>query len=205
MFDILSPRAVTGAPVNRPPAGLADEIAGLYEKVVDGSLRETLQEVHRITRAEKTMWIAVCHTPISFKGQAAIMSTFKDVTEIKEQQLSAQRAAELLNRENRMLRSSLKERYRLGGIIGRSRAMQGVYELILKAAATDASVAIYGESGTGKELVAFAIHLRLCQAVDRIEKTMIANALTQTGGNRSKAAALPGISRRALFRKISDR
>jgi len=36
--------------------------------------------------------------------------------------------------------------------------MQEVYELILKATATNAAVAIYGESGTGKELVAKAIH-----------------------------------------------
>ena len=36
--------------------------------------------------------------------------------------------------------------------------MQAVYELILKAAATDASVAVFGESGSGKELVAHAIH-----------------------------------------------
>ena len=66
--------------------------------------------------------------------------------------------ADLLDNENRLLRSSLNERYRLGGILGRSPAMQEVYELILKAAATDASVAIFGESGSGKELVAHAIH-----------------------------------------------
>jgi transcriptional regulator with PAS, ATPase and Fis domain len=36
--------------------------------------------------------------------------------------------------------------------------MQEVYELILKAAATEASVAVFGDSGSGKELVAQAIH-----------------------------------------------
>ncbi|MCP4715444.1 MAG: sigma-54 factor interaction domain-containing protein, partial [Deltaproteobacteria bacterium] len=87
-----------------------------------------------------------------------MLSTFKDITEIKEQQMAAQRTADLLNKENRMLRSTLKERYRLGAIIGRSAAMQLVYELILKAAAAEASVAIFGESGAGKELVARAIH-----------------------------------------------
>jgi transcriptional regulator with PAS, ATPase and Fis domain len=55
----------------------------------------------------------------------------------------------------------LHERYRFGSIIGRSAAMQRVYELILNAAATDVNVIIYGESGTGKELVARAIHSTL--------------------------------------------
>jgi transcriptional regulator with PAS, ATPase and Fis domain len=66
--------------------------------------------------------------------------------------------ASALSEENGLLRSSLHEPYRFGGIIGKSPAMQRVYELIVNAAATDANVIIYGESGTGKELVAHAIH-----------------------------------------------
>ncbi len=73
--------------------------------------------------------------------------------------VTAQKEVELdLREENKRLRSSIKDRYNLGNIIGKSRPMQEVYELILKAASTDANIIISGESGTGKELVAHAIH-----------------------------------------------
>ena len=43
-------------------------------------------------------------------------------------------------------------------IIGRSKAMQNVYELIMKASENDMNVIILGETGCGKDLVAKAIH-----------------------------------------------
>ncbi|BBO71192.1 hypothetical protein DSCA_51220 [Desulfosarcina alkanivorans] len=158
MFDIPSAQEMVDGLVRCPPAGDADGIARIYGSRAHGVIESKVEEVHCLTRAERTSWIQVCHSPITFKGRPALLSTLKDVTEIKEQQMAAQRKADLLNDENRVLRSSLKERYRLGDILGRSPAMQAVYELILKAAATDASVAIFGESGSGKELVAHAIH-----------------------------------------------
>jgi nitrogen regulation protein NR(I) len=47
------------------------------------------------------------------------------------------------------------ERYR---IIGQSKKIQAIYEIIDKVAATPSTVLITGESGTGKELVAAALH-----------------------------------------------
>ena len=63
-----------------------------------------------------------------------------------------------LEAENCRLRSALKERFRPDNIIGNSKPMLEVYELIRKVAATKATVLILGESGVGKELVANAIH-----------------------------------------------
>jgi PAS domain S-box-containing protein len=158
MFNIPSSEDMINGLVHHPPAGDADEIAMLYRSTADGIVRDNIEKVHSLTRSDKTIWVQVCHSRVTFKGRPALLSTFKDVTEIKEQQITAQRMAEQLDKENRALRSSLQERYRLGEILGRSPTMQTVYEMILKAAATDASVAVFGESGTGKELVAHAIH-----------------------------------------------
>ena len=63
-----------------------------------------------------------------------------------------------LMEENRRLQNELKERYRPDNIIGNSKAMEAVYDLIAQVAKSDATVLIRGESGTGKELVAHALH-----------------------------------------------
>lgn len=158
LFNVSSADDLADEHVNNPQAGDSAEIAKSYQFVGNGGSEAKIEKVVQISRSDGISWIQVCHSPIGFKGRPALLSTFKDITEIKEQQMAAQRMAEQLDTENRVLRSSLRERYRLGGILGRSPAMQTVYELILKAAATDASVAIFGESGSGKELVAHAVH-----------------------------------------------
>jgi len=63
-----------------------------------------------------------------------------------------------LEGENRRLQNALKERFKPSNIIGNSKPMQEVYQLIDKIAATKTTVLILGESGVGKELVANAIH-----------------------------------------------
>src|SRR5918993_2876777 len=63
-----------------------------------------------------------------------------------------------LKSENAYLRSQLEDRYRLGGIVGRSRPMRELFQLLETVAATSSTVLITGETGTGKELAAKAIH-----------------------------------------------
>jgi DNA-binding NtrC family response regulator len=63
-----------------------------------------------------------------------------------------------LRRENRSLRQELRNIHGFESIVGTSKAMQEVFELVEKVAGTDSTVLITGESGTGKELVVHAIH-----------------------------------------------
>ena len=63
-----------------------------------------------------------------------------------------------LTAENRRLRAELDETTTYAGIIGRSKPMRQLYQLIKSVAPTDANVLITGENGSGKEVVATAIH-----------------------------------------------
>ena len=65
---------------------------------------------------------------------------------------------EQLLEENTRLQLELRSRFRPANMIGRSNAMQAVFDLIGQVAKSDATVLIRGESGVGKELVANSIH-----------------------------------------------
>ena len=56
------------------------------------------------------------------------------------------------------LKKTAEEKFSFSGIIGKSKQMQEIFELIERIATAEATVLIQGESGTGKELVAKAIH-----------------------------------------------
>ena len=63
-----------------------------------------------------------------------------------------------LEQENLFLKERLNNRFDFSKIIGRSPAMQKLFETIALVAPSEATVMIAGESGTGKELIANAIH-----------------------------------------------
>ncbi len=74
--------------------------------------------------------------------------------------LSLSKAAQYARaqRENRMLREQIAERFALGNIIARAKPMIQILDLVRRAAPTKSTVLITGESGTGKELIAKALH-----------------------------------------------
>ena len=63
-----------------------------------------------------------------------------------------------LEEENRELKRTLRQRYSFAQIVGKSEAMQKIFDLVAQVAPTRATILIQGESGTGKELIAKAIH-----------------------------------------------
>ena len=65
-----------------------------------------------------------------------------------------------LSRENANLRRQLEQVFGPDNMVGRSPAMQKVFDTVRKVAATEASILILGESGTGKELIARSLHAR---------------------------------------------
>jgi DNA-binding NtrC family response regulator len=80
--------------------------------------------------------------------------------EIEELTLVVRKALEdsWLRYENLLLRGEVERRYQFGNLIGASKAMAAVFDVMKRVAGTDMSVLVTGESGTGKELVAKAIH-----------------------------------------------
>ncbi|MFC2166989.1 sigma-54-dependent transcriptional regulator [Acidobacteriota bacterium] len=65
---------------------------------------------------------------------------------------------EQLKEENKRLKSELKEKHSMKNMIGKSKALLEIFDLIEKISSVDSTVLITGESGTGKEVAARAIH-----------------------------------------------
>ena len=63
-----------------------------------------------------------------------------------------------LRRDLRLFQEQAAGAYQFASIVGRSAAMQRVFDVIRKVADTDLTVLVRGPSGTGKELVANALH-----------------------------------------------
>ena len=102
---------------------------------------------------------------VSFEEDVRLLSIIASmVAEAVRLRQSAQEERQRLLEETSRLQKELKDRFRPSNIIGNSKAMQAVYDLIAQVSASNATVLLRGESGVGKELVAHAIHYNSVRA-----------------------------------------
>ena len=129
--------------------------------------------------------------------------------------LAVERAAERrrLIEENRRLREPLASRAGFDQVIGKSPAMTAVFDLVRKAARSEANILIQGESGTGKELIARAIHAQSARAAEvfvPVDCAALPDALLEselfghergafTGADRTKPGMIEVADRGTLF------
>ena len=128
-----------------------------------------------VNHLEETIPVEIRTKNLAFEAQPVSVTAIRDLSIQK----SIENEKMALQNENRVLKTSLNERYKFGDIIGRSPAMKRVYELISQAASSDFHVIVTGESGTGKELVARTIY----QLSPRKKKSFVAvncSAITES-------------------------
>lgn len=79
---------------------------------------------------------------------------------LEEFTLKVEKAADKINMTKQIdnLKNIIDEKYQFNNIIGNSKKMQEVFDIIKKISNVNVNVLIEGQSGTGKELVAKAIH-----------------------------------------------
>ena len=99
-------------------------------------------------------------TAIQALNLGAYRYVVKSETLVEELSLTVERALEelALREENQRLRRELLRIFAAQNIVGHSRAIESILEMVRTVAPATSTVLITGESGTGKELVARAIH-----------------------------------------------
>jgi PAS domain S-box-containing protein len=125
---------------------------------IEPEFSESPWQAELVIGEQPTIWIEVFQAGMMWENQPAILLTVHDITERKHREIRLEQERTRLRAENLTLKSTLMDRYKFGALVGKSSAMQRVYELIVNAATSDVNVLICGESGTGKELIAHTIH-----------------------------------------------
>jgi len=144
---------------------------------------ELLEECKRI-KSELPVIVMTAYGTIEMAVEAMKMNAYDYITKpFQNEQLKLTVKKGLENyhliKQNKFLRQALSDRFQHGNIIGKSKPMLKVYDLIDKVAQSKASVLITGPSGTGKELIAKAIHYSSTRK-DRPFISINCGALTET-------------------------
>jgi two-component system response regulator PilR (NtrC family) len=154
--------AASGAEARRAMAAKEHDLVITDLQMPDASGLDVLAEcksLHPETQVIVVTAYATAETAIAAMKAGAydyLVKPFK----LDEVGLIVERAFErrLLMRHNVALRDEIKGRYRLDRLLGKSAAMQRVFDMLRKIAPARTSVLLVGESGTGKELAARALH-----------------------------------------------
>jgi PAS domain S-box-containing protein len=146
----------------------ADEVIGrpctlLECDACEGTMRAS---AHRWCKLFEEGRVIKCRCHL-LKKDGTYVSALKNASVLKDDNGTPLGAVEILtdlseldrlDQQLELLSRQLEDGDRFQGIIGNSGVMRRIFDVIEKAAKSDAPVIIYGESGTGKELVARAIH-----------------------------------------------
>jgi len=128
----------------------------------DGDGLDLLREIKQ-GRPETSVIMMTAFTSTSSAIEAMKRGAYDYISkpfDVEEVKVLVEKALEQtqLVAENVYLRRELERKYTFDNIIGRSPAMQTVFDLVERVARTHSTVLIQGESGTGKELIARALH-----------------------------------------------
>jgi DNA-binding NtrC family response regulator len=109
----------------------------------------------------------------------------------------------VLREQNERLQEQLEERYSFSKMIGRSKAIREVFDLIRQVADSDTTVLVEGESGTGKEMVASALHYnsrRRAQPYVRVSCASLPESLIESELFGYEKGAFTGAAQRRIGR-----
>jgi PAS domain S-box-containing protein len=117
------------------------EICSMQDTIVNGQPRSSRQG-KMMTRDGGSIPIRANYMALRSEKGTIVggLTTFHDLTLVQQ------------------LKQAMSDRYTFHDMIGRSPAMQKIFEMINVVAATDATILIEGATGTGKDLLAKVIH-----------------------------------------------
>jgi two-component system, NtrC family, response regulator HydG len=157
----------------------------LKMKKMDGL--EALQEIKKISPAIPVL-IMTAYASVKTAVKGLKLGAFDymvkplDMDEVQlniEKTLNYQR----LKIENKVLKERLEQEFDFSSIIGNSKKMKEVFEVLAMAAPSDATILILGDSGSGKELIANATHqnsLRKDKAFIKVNCAALADNLLES-------------------------